>query len=659
MSDIFANVYGARFPDVVMNQGPLPSAGGLPAPLHDTPDAKINYNSTLLGDLQPYAYGEGAYQSSGAQNNTPHRIQKLIPQLHLPEPNGKDVFLLSHGIDDSDLAFVMRLNRNSVFCTGSRTSSRRTTNIGTSVDPLINLPTLNYLLAGLQVAMPLEPDATSLWWELLYNLDPGYWPNPSTGKRNYNPELCKQISRAQRPFPPHSFEYPEHRPITLEDLVHFIRKCVRPFGIVRGSEKQGGQHEMSNSPATWPVSAVCTLVVDGKEANVVNMWHSMDVNAGDDLVLRLKLMPLKTYTLNHYYKGFARRTFEAPRDAYVWQLVPDVLDLSISNKYPEELANLNFIPGCPGDQVDVIKTRRRLMGMLRDGPRRLNGLSILETQYTNWTHVQQTIVWIKDFIVPWQEIGYWHIGRSQIMTSKYGTSEYYNDDLANGLKTNHMDMTVQPVFASFPRISGMSCVQKIPVSVTPYRPLAKDRKEPPRAREWEPSLALERMHRPPAPKRAALEYRGDTHARPVPVWRPSVREPMGDTYARPVPTWMTSAGEPVRRAPPVPVWRPSSPMKDPEESGPVPVAAPASVPVVDSGVGVPPVDSGVPVISEASRQELLQGLGAPAVKKPGAKGRSKKPSEPSGASGEGARDPVEGTLLRPGGVPEACQMELL
>lgn len=61
--DFFANVYGAKFPEVVMNQGPLPGSGGLPAPLHDTPDARINYGTTLLGDISPYAYGEPGYLS--------------------------------------------------------------------------------------------------------------------------------------------------------------------------------------------------------------------------------------------------------------------------------------------------------------------------------------------------------------------------------------------------------------------------------------------------------------------------------------------------------------------------------------------------------------------------------------------------------------------
>jgi hypothetical protein len=90
MSDFFAGVHGAKFPEVVMNSGPLPPANGLPAPLHDTADARINYNSTLLGNLDPYAYGEPGYLSSQVSYvNQPHRIQKIIPPLRLPTPQVK------------------------------------------------------------------------------------------------------------------------------------------------------------------------------------------------------------------------------------------------------------------------------------------------------------------------------------------------------------------------------------------------------------------------------------------------------------------------------------------------------------------------------------------------------------------------------------------
>ena len=89
MSDFFSGINGARFPEVVMNQGPLPGMGGLPAPLHDTADARINYNSSLLGDIQPYAYGEPGYLSSQtAYLNIPHRIQKIVPYLSIPGEDG-------------------------------------------------------------------------------------------------------------------------------------------------------------------------------------------------------------------------------------------------------------------------------------------------------------------------------------------------------------------------------------------------------------------------------------------------------------------------------------------------------------------------------------------------------------------------------------------
>jgi len=88
----------SKFPEVVMNAGPLPPETGLPAPLHSQPDGRINYNSTLLGDITPYTkLGEPGYLSSqSAYLNIPHRIQKIIPPLHLPEPDGRTTFKLSH-----------------------------------------------------------------------------------------------------------------------------------------------------------------------------------------------------------------------------------------------------------------------------------------------------------------------------------------------------------------------------------------------------------------------------------------------------------------------------------------------------------------------------------------------------------------------------------
>ena len=118
-SNLFANLSsGIQFPDAVMNRGPLPGMGGLPKPLHDTADGRYNFNASLLSDISPYAYGEPGYLSSQVSYvNQPHRIQKIVPVLRLPLPqvNTSCTFELSHPIDDSDIAFVMRLDRACYF----------------------------------------------------------------------------------------------------------------------------------------------------------------------------------------------------------------------------------------------------------------------------------------------------------------------------------------------------------------------------------------------------------------------------------------------------------------------------------------------------------------------------------------------------------------
>lgn len=106
MSDFFSGIYGAKFPEVVMNSGPLPPQGGLPAPLHDTADARINYNSTLLGNIQPYAYGEPGFLSSQVSYvNQPHRIQKIVPPLRLPTPQVSRAFF---AFSSPDRAYLIR-----------------------------------------------------------------------------------------------------------------------------------------------------------------------------------------------------------------------------------------------------------------------------------------------------------------------------------------------------------------------------------------------------------------------------------------------------------------------------------------------------------------------------------------------------------------------
>jgi hypothetical protein len=411
MSNFFGGLTGIQFPDVVMNQGPLPpQSGSLPAPLHSTPDAKINYNSTLLGDLQPYAYAEPQYLSSqNGYQNIPHRIQKIIPVIHIPEPHGQTLFRLSHPVDDGDVAFSISLDKKSIFCNGARAVSKSNA-LGTAIDPFINLPTLNYILAHLQLAFADEHlQDKKLWYAFLHALDTNHFPEHNTQARNYKTDV-----------------------FDLDDIVYIIENCIRPFGIFRGSEKQGGQNEETMSPATWPVPFVGTLVVDGREEHIVNMWHEHNVHAGADLVLRLKPMPIPTrYTLNHYYKQCIYK--DSPIDKnhnVVWQLVPDTMYNNTKEDMREYLAD--------SDQYkmpDQFKLKRYSYNI----PRKDKPIH----RYIWYSPIFQHI---------WPELGYWHIGRSQVRITRFVTSHtaYYYDDTTNGLRSQYMLMTFQPTFYTAP-----------------------------------------------------------------------------------------------------------------------------------------------------------------------------------------------------------------
>jgi len=307
-------------------------------------------------------------------------------------------FDISHAVDDSDIVFCLRLDRASTICSmlGSKGAARH--RVSTSLDAFINLPTLNYLLAGLQLCyVPTHPEK-SKWSELLHDLDQHRYTGPG-----------------------------QH--LGLDDVRYIVRDLIRPFGVMRGSEKQGGQDETGLASATWPVNFVANLVLDGKERNIVNVWHNHDISAGDDLVLRLKPMPIPSdreggYTLNHYYKRYVQQNFASyfqttlgrAHATHVWQLVPDIFSLDYE---PEnDVTHGAFAgPGIPREPLPHV-----VMSPGFEVPR--------------------------DYV--WQELGFWHIGRSQVMVRRFAHTEYYYNDMANNLKINHLDMTFEPTWTKVP-----------------------------------------------------------------------------------------------------------------------------------------------------------------------------------------------------------------
>ena len=586
MTDFFGGLHGAQFPQVVMNSGPLPPEGGLPAPLHDTADARINAASSLLGDMSPYAYGEPGYLSSQVSYvNKPHRIQKIVPMLALPTPeaNSRSSFTLSHPVDDSDVTFVMRLSRKSTVCTALGNRSLERYGMDRAADAIINLPTLNYLLAGFQLFhTPNQVDGggESLWGRLLHDLDQSRF---------------RELDR----------------PINLRDLHHIVRELITPFGVMRGSEKQGGQSEVTISAVQWPVDFVGNFVLDGHEQNVINYWHFHPVNAGDDLVFRLRPMPIPYedgYTLNHYYKHIVRQPvprftgqggMEMPY-THVWQLVPDVMGLDIA-------------------RADVMTPPMRM---------------------------PPGFEWTGKYV--WQEHGYWHIGRSQVMFRKYGQALYYHNDMANMLKINHLDMTFEPLFLAAP-LAGVHRGRggRFPVA-PPVRRLQGDADEAlgraPRpgyvlasSAQWTPQLRLEAGAAAPrasAPPRAAAPPSAPPRPQqsiPVPSWlmeavgAPSHHQRLESAVQPPAerqrPDPVDAVGSPIparsiRLASPSPTrGRPESTMR---------LASPAPPqPEEDSGTEFA---GGVPHTVDASSMSLPEGLSFAPGDPPPAKKQAKKSS---------------------------------
>ena len=134
-------------PDVRMNEGPLPSV----ETTYATPDARFGSGSGLLQGISPYAYGEPDRLSTQTSYlNVPHRIQKIVPVLSVPDgskvPN--TYATISHAVADGDIAFILRSRENNKLLSGEQVCRRA--GMSHMLNGFINLATVNYLLAGMQ-----------------------------------------------------------------------------------------------------------------------------------------------------------------------------------------------------------------------------------------------------------------------------------------------------------------------------------------------------------------------------------------------------------------------------------------------------------------------------------------------------------------------------
>jgi hypothetical protein len=309
MSDIFSGLQGGgiRFPDAQFNAGgPLPPSS---SPAMHMPPVKINDTAALLSGIKPYDYGKGTNVSDDlAYQNIPVKIQKIIPLVKLPGAQNVpgNMITLTHPVDDGDLAFVLRFRNNiDEYRPNQKYFVRQ--GLARAVDTIVNLPTINYILRGLQTKF----DTNLEWLNFLNAFDCGT-------------EL-------------EAFQHDDLF-VRQEACTRFIRDCVSPLGVVIGSEKQGGQTQGTNEANDWPVDFVATICVDGFNENMVNVWRRCKVDAGDQLLLHIThakvadasdpvapLVMAQPTNLNHYYKNQTSQLFDsglAIKKDVLFELVP-------------------------------------------------------------------------------------------------------------------------------------------------------------------------------------------------------------------------------------------------------------------------------------------------------------------------------------------------
>lgn len=82
----------------------------MPYGLDCTPDASINYNSSLLGEIDAYAFGEPNWLSmQSSYINIPNSIQKVVPKIFIRRvTESDDNTLLTHAVDYGDVCFAWR-----------------------------------------------------------------------------------------------------------------------------------------------------------------------------------------------------------------------------------------------------------------------------------------------------------------------------------------------------------------------------------------------------------------------------------------------------------------------------------------------------------------------------------------------------------------------
>jgi hypothetical protein len=362
MSDFFGGLQSGnmRFTDArIDGDGPLPTSLSGPEGINGDPDGRYNFNESLLSGIIPYAFGkEGRMGSDRNYQQIPHRKQFPVPPVFLPEPDpGTDqTFEMSHGIDMGDIAFILNVHhKRFLLCPPPHSfASQDEDHTMPNWNVFCNICTVNYLLAGLHnhVVHTCIRNAGNA----------GNAANPANANNAWGRLLrcfgveqrSHYIVQQYRTESAHNFDAPPDQKTEIASRAHalmtlrcqmllqdIVRRKIIPIGICAMSEKQGGQHEVGLKPVQAAASFYTTLTVDGQNRDLVNIWRSIDISAGDFLILRLDFLhrgeknpnTKRVYMLNHYYKDTVTKTLLMDAQTKgTLQLVPDVFSVGYTRK---------------------------------------------------------------------------------------------------------------------------------------------------------------------------------------------------------------------------------------------------------------------------------------------------------------------------------------
>jgi hypothetical protein len=314
MSDFFGGLRNSSSiagPDAVFDQGSIwPSASGPHGGYSGQPDGRINATSSLLDNMQPYSYGSAARLGTSAMGaNVPHNVQKIVPEIRLPDSGTvADAFTLSHAVSDGGVAFVLRYDSHETRAKAiTHHQNYLRQGLSRAVDHVVSLSVVNYILAGLQERQYYH-----------------HMKRRNANLNSLNPQWDDYARMFGYNLQQRAAQVNDNRSIHQQrfDLAKtFIRDHARPFGVVVGSDKQGGQHQGGNSIVTFPVDFVVTCTVDGLSENMQNYWGGYDVASGEEL--QYVLVPESSRSLMYDLNSYKHRVRKNMRvNSMVYQLRP-------------------------------------------------------------------------------------------------------------------------------------------------------------------------------------------------------------------------------------------------------------------------------------------------------------------------------------------------